>query len=43
LERDSHLLDQVKVAAGQLLQQYPQAVDPLIQRWLADGEQYAQV
>lgn len=43
LERDGHLLDQVKVAAEQLLQQHPQAVDPLIQRWLADGEQYAQV
>ncbi|ARN76344.1 ATP-dependent DNA helicase RecG [Oceanicoccus sagamiensis] len=43
LERDSHLLEQVKVVAEQLLQQHPNAVDPLIQRWLADGEQYAQV
>ena len=43
LERDSHLLDQVNIAAQQILQQQPQAVDPLIQRWLADGEQYAQV
>ena len=43
LERDSHLLDQVNIVAEQLLQQHPEAVDPLIQRWLADGEQYAQV
>ena len=43
LERDSHLLDQVKVVAEQLLLQHPETVDPLIQRWLADGEQYAQV
>ncbi len=43
LERDAHLLDEVKTVAEQLLQQRPEAVNPLIQRWLADGEQYAQV
>ena len=43
LERDQHLLEQVKKTAEALIQHHPQAVDALIQRWLADGEQYAQV
>lgn len=43
LERDHHLLEQVNDTAEQLIIAHPQAVDPLIRRWLADGEQYAQV
>ncbi|MEH6557775.1 MAG: ATP-dependent DNA helicase RecG [Oceanicoccus sp.] len=43
LERDSHLLEEVNAVARQMINDYPLAVDPLIQRWIADGEQYAQV
>ncbi len=43
LQRDAHLLDQVKTTAEQLINQHPDHIEPLIQRWLADGEQYAQV
>lgn len=43
LERDSHLLEEVNAVAKQMINHYPLAVDPLIQRWIADGEQYAQV
>ena len=43
LERDSHLLEEVNAVAQQMINNYPLAVDPLIQRWIADGEQYAQV
>ena len=43
LERDNHLLEQVQTTAERLIDEHPEAVDPLIQRWLADSEQYAQV
>ncbi|PJE77442.1 ATP-dependent DNA helicase RecG [invertebrate metagenome] len=43
LERDGDLLDDVKVAAKELLQTAPECVDPLIARWLTAGEQYADV
>ena len=43
LERDHHLLDQVKTTAEQMIKQNSPAIDPIIKRWLADGEQYAQV
>ncbi len=43
LERDGHLLEAVKQDAQNIIQHYPAHVDPLIKRWLADGEQYAQV
>lgn len=43
LQRDGHLLEAVKRVAEQLLQHHPHCIEPLIQRWLADGEQYAQV
>ncbi|WP_019528532.1 ATP-dependent DNA helicase RecG [Dasania marina] len=43
LQRDSHLLPAVKHCAEQLLAQQQPIVAPLIQRWLADSEQYAQV
>jgi ATP-dependent DNA helicase RecG len=43
LERDSHMLDAIKTTAVRLMQQDPASIEPLIRRWLADGEQYAQV
>ena len=43
LERDGDLLDDVKLAALQLLQQSPDSVNPLLSRWLSQGEQYASV
>ena len=43
LERDGDLLEDVKSAAQQLLQQAPQSAEPLLSRWLSQGEQYASV
>jgi ATP-dependent DNA helicase RecG len=42
LERDGHLLPQVKAMAEQLVSQHPQHVDAIIKRWLGDAEQFAQ-
>ena len=41
--RDGGMLDQVKSVAETLLQHHPEAVAPLLQRWLADGARYAEV
>ena len=43
LERDSALLVAVRSAAQELLVQSPQTVEPLVNRWLARGEEYANV
>ncbi|MCR8923782.1 ATP-dependent DNA helicase RecG [Dasania sp. GY-MA-18] len=43
LQRDGHLLAAVKQCAEQLISQQPATLEPLIARWLAGGEQYAQV
>lgn len=43
LERDSHMLDLVKSSAEVLFQDYPDYIEPLIARWLANAEQYGQV
>ena len=43
LERDGTLLDPVKRAAQRLLEQRPEAVSPLIQRWLGERTRYAEV
>jgi ATP-dependent DNA helicase RecG len=43
LERDSHMLEQVNVAAASLIEQHPDHVEPIIQRWLGESEQFAQV
>lgn len=43
LQRDSHLLDQVGLCAKQLMLNHPDNIQPLIERWIANGEQYAQV
>lgn len=42
LERDGHLLPQVKTMAEQLIQQHPQHVDAIIKRWMGNAEQFAQ-
>lgn len=42
LQRDSHMLPEVKTIALALLQHHPDNVDPLIGRWLCHSEQYAQ-
>jgi len=44
LARDGDLLDQVKLVAEALLKDVPEAVEPLLRRWLADGgTRYAEV
>lgn len=43
LERDEDLLEAVKNAARLMVDQYPEAVTPLIDRWLADKTLYASV
>ena len=43
LARDQYLLEQVNRAANQLIQHYPQHLEPLVSRWLSGVEQYAQV
>ena len=42
LQRDAHLLPQIKLAAESLIKQYPNSVDPLLDRWLGINQQYAQ-
>ena len=42
LQRDAHLLPQIKILAENLLLNHPDSVDPLIMRWLGHSEQYAQ-
>ena len=42
LQRDAHLLPEVKRMAIKLLQDYAGNVDPLIGRWLGHSEQYGQ-
>ncbi len=43
LQRDAHLLHSIKMCAHQLLRDYPQQADALIQRWLGHNEHYANV
>ena len=43
LSRDADLLDNVQRVADALIQQSPQAIQPLIQRWLGETTQYAEV
>ncbi len=43
LERDAHLLDQVKATAAILMRDYPERVTPIIRRWLGGKERYGQV
>lgn len=41
LVRDAHLLEPVHQLAEQICTQHPRRVEPLIQRWLAEGGAYA--
>ena len=43
LQRDSDLLPAVREATDYLLRHQPGSVEPLIRRWLAEGERYASV
>lgn len=43
LQRDKGLLDSVHPLADRLLHQYPERAEPLIQRWLGQAENYANV
>lgn len=43
IARDADLLDEVRNYSEQILQQYPDLVDPLVQRWLGDKEHYGKV
>ncbi|WP_133405530.1 ATP-dependent DNA helicase RecG [Parashewanella tropica] len=42
LMRDQHLVPQVQKLAGHLLQQAPENVDAIIERWLGNKDQYIQ-
>lgn len=42
LQRDAHLLPQIKTVADAIAHQHPQQVAPLINRWLGSSAQYAQ-
>lgn len=41
--RDANLLGEVQRASDQIMSQYPQIIDPLIQRWLGEKINYANV
>ncbi|GAA5315223.1 MAG: ATP-dependent DNA helicase RecG [Candidatus Pelagadaptatus aseana] len=43
LQRDQQLLELVKPLAQKLQQELPERIDPLIQRWLGQAENYASV
>lgn len=43
LERDQHLLHTAQHAAGLILRDHPQQVEPLLQRWIPDAPRYARV
>ena len=43
LQRDGELLPQVREMAEQIWHQHPQAIEPLILRWLGDAERFASV
>ena len=42
LQRDAHLLPEIKLCAECLIEQHPKSVDALIDRWLGSNQQYAQ-
>ncbi|UTW44455.1 ATP-dependent DNA helicase RecG [bacterium SCSIO 12696] len=43
LQRDSHLIAEVRHSAKQLLNEHPELIAPLIARWLPGAERYGQV
>lgn len=42
LQRDGDLLEEVKECAGRIHQQYPDIIEPLIQRWVGHSVQYVE-
>tara|TARA_B100001093_G_scaffold133356_1_gene126043 strand:+ start:109 stop:354 length:246 start_codon:yes stop_codon:yes gene_type:complete len=42
LQRDGHLLPEIKETAHHIMEQHPETVTALIERWLGDSDQYAQ-
>ncbi len=42
LQRDEQLLDTVKQAASLLMAEHPNNIEPLIRRWLPQGDRYAE-
>ncbi|MEE9310744.1 MAG: ATP-dependent DNA helicase RecG, partial [Cocleimonas sp.] len=43
LMEDQHLLPSVQQAAQTILEQYPENVEPLIDRWIKHADEYAAV
>lgn len=43
LQRDADLIPQASQVAGEILLQYPDSVNPLIQRWIGEASRYAKV
>jgi ATP-dependent DNA helicase RecG len=43
LVRDAHLLPEVIRLSDELVEKYPQRVEPLIRRWLSGQAHYAKV
>jgi ATP-dependent DNA helicase RecG len=43
ISRDAAMLDDVKRASETIMRDYPELVDPLIQRWLGDRVNYMNV
>ncbi len=43
LSRDQPLLDSISDAAKQLVKQHPESINPIIERWLGNAGQYAEV
>jgi ATP-dependent DNA helicase RecG len=41
--RDEFMLEEVRLAAAQIQQQWPERVGPLIKRWLGSSDQYGSV
>lgn len=41
LLRDQHLIEEVRQLATKIVAQYPERVEPLIQRWIPQGDTYA--
>ena len=43
LMEDQHLLPKVQEVAQLILEQYPESIEPLIDRWIKHAEEYASV
>ena len=43
LQRDSHLLSDVRSLAAKILRNHADCIEPLINRWLGEGERFGRV